>query len=80
MLDCEAVMRQLWDFLDAELTPQGMREIEAHLAMCQRCYPQFTYERAFLDALAARRTTHPDPERLQRNLMALLRERGMREV
>lgn len=80
MLDCEAVMRQLWDYLDAELTPQGMIEIEAHLAMCQRCYPQFTYERAFLNALAARRPAHSNPDRLQANLMTLLRERGMREV
>ena len=24
MLDCEAVMRQLWDFLDEELTPARM--------------------------------------------------------
>ncbi|CAN5856209.1 hypothetical protein BH11GEM1_BH11GEM1_26610 [soil metagenome] len=80
MLDCEAVMRQLWDYLDAELTPQGMIEIQAHLGMCKRCYPQYTFERAFLNALAARRPTHSNPDRLQTSLTALLRDHGMREV
>ena len=80
MLDCEAVMRELWDYLDAELTPQGMIQIQAHLAMCERCYPQYTFEREFLNALAARRPTHSNPDRLQANLMALLRDRGLREV
>ena len=80
MLDCEAVMRQLWDYLDAELTPQDMNRIQAHLGMCKRCYPQYTFERAFLNALAARRPTHSNPDRLEANLMALLRDRGLSEV
>ena len=80
MLDCEAVMRQLWDYLDAELTPQGMIQIQAHLTKCERCYPQYTFERAFLNALSARRPTHSNPDRLQANLTALLRDRGLREV
>lgn len=80
MLDCEAVMRQLWDYLDAELTPERTIQIEAHLAMCKRCYPQYEYERAFLNALAARRPTHSNPDRLRTNLMVLLRDRGLREA
>lgn len=52
MMNCEAVMRQLWDYLDGELTPERMQAIEAHLAMCGRCHPQAEFERAFLRAVA----------------------------
>ena len=39
MLDCDSVMRQLWDYLDGELTEDRMEAIRAHLAMCSRCMP-----------------------------------------
>jgi anti-sigma factor RsiW len=32
MLDCDAVMRQLWDYLDGELTAEREQAIRAHLA------------------------------------------------
>ena len=80
MLDCESVMRQLWDYVDAELTPQRMDEISAHVEMCQRCYPQYEFERSFLDAIAARRRTHSDPERLRAKLIEALQAKGLREA
>lgn len=52
MLDCNAVMRQLWDFLDEELTPDRMDAIREHLALCRPCQSHMDFERAFLDALA----------------------------
>lgn len=80
MLDCESVMRQLWDYLDGELTPERMAQIRAHIEMCKRCYPQYEFERSFLDALAARQRSHSNPERLNRKLMAALHERGLSEA
>ena len=80
MLDCESVMRQLWDYLDAELTPERMEEIRMHIEMCKRCYPQYQFERSFLDAVAARGRTHSDPERLRANLLAALRSNGLSEA
>jgi hypothetical protein len=52
MLDCEAVMKQLWDYLDQELTPDRMQLIEAHVHLCERCSPQVAFERSFLRALS----------------------------
>ena len=80
MLDCESVMRQLWDYLDAELTPDRMEMIRMHIEMCKRCYPQYQFERSFLDAVSARRRTHSDPERLRTNLLAALQSRGLSET
>lgn len=56
MLDCDAVMRQLWDYLDGELTPARTEAIREHLALCARCFPQLEFERAF-------RHTRPDGSR-----------------
>ncbi len=80
MLDCDAVMRQLWDYLDAELTPERMELIGAHLAVCKRCYPQYRFERSFLDALAAAREEHPALDHLRRRVMAALRAEGLAGV
>jgi len=80
MLDCDAVMRQLWDYLDGELTRQRMDAIQAHLAVCKRCYPQYEFERAFLDAVAQAQRDHSNPARLRNRVMDVLRAEGLVEV
>ncbi len=47
MMDCEAVMRKLWDFLDHELTPARMEAIEAHMHACQKCQPHLAFRDVF---------------------------------
>lgn len=80
MLDCDAVMRQLWDYLDQELTPDRMDQIGAHLAVCKRCYPQHQFERSFLDALASARKDHPALDQLRVRVLAALRAEGLAGV
>jgi anti-sigma factor (TIGR02949 family) len=77
LLDCDAVMRQLWDYLDAELTEERMEAIRAHLAVCARCYPQYEFERTFLETLARVRREHSDYDGLRGRVMAALREEGL---
>ena len=77
MLDCDAVMRQLWDYLDGELTEERMEAIRAHLAVCARCYPQYEFERTFLKTLARVRREHSDYDRLRARVMAALRDEGL---
>ena len=76
MLDCAAVMKQLWDYLDGELSPERMAAIEAHVKMCGRCSPQVEFERAFLKALAAARGEESNAETLRDRVVAQLRTRG----
>lgn len=61
MISCREVIEQLWDYLDGELGPERMEEIAAHLAECGRCYPQYQFEFAFLEALARQRDRLPGP-------------------
>lgn len=77
MIDCESAMRQLWDFLDGQLTPERMEQVRAHIDMCQRCYPQYEFERTFLETIAARRRTHSDPARLRARVLTALAEQGL---
>lgn len=77
MLDCEAVMRQLWDYLDGELTAEREEAIRAHIAVCARCFPQYEFERAFLEALGRARREHTNPDRLRERLLVALRAEGM---
>jgi anti-sigma factor (TIGR02949 family) len=76
MLDCESVMRQLWDYLDEELTPERMEAVRAHLAVCKRCMPQANFERAFLEAVAAAQRAHGRTDNLRERVVAALRAEG----
>lgn len=75
-MDCLDVVRQLWDYLDGELTDESMAEIRAHLSECRDCHPHYDFERAFLDAIAATRSEHPAPSQVRRKVLAKLRKSG----
>ena len=76
MLDCDTVMRQLWAYLDEELTEDRMEAIREHLAVCARCFPQHEFERAFLDQMGKLRREHPNPQTLRTRLVAALAAEG----
>jgi len=72
MILCRALIEQLWDYLDAELPPERMQELAAHLAECARCYPQYRFEFAFLEAVARQRERLPGPPRALLDQVRLL--------
>lgn len=76
MLDCDAVMRQLWDYLDEELTPDRMEAIREHLTMCERCHPHAEFERTFLAALTQARREPRNPTGLAARVRAALAAKG----
>ena len=76
MIDCDAVMRQMWDYHDGELTDDRIRAIEEHAQMCERCYPHVAFERAFRDAVRASRQATPDTRALGERVRAALRAEG----
>jgi anti-sigma factor (TIGR02949 family) len=61
MISCREVMEQLWDYLDGELPPERMQALADHLAVCRRCYPQYRFQFAFLEAVARERARVPGP-------------------
>lgn len=74
MLDCESVMRQLWDYLDRQLTPETMAAIEGHLDKCQQCRPQAEFRRAFERAVSAAREDAGDTRALHARIRRALED------
>ena len=75
-LDCEAVVRRLWAYLDGALDDAELRAVDAHLAACVHCPPHFAFERAFLSAIAAARVDHDDREALRARVIDALAAEG----
>lgn len=51
-LDCEEVVRELWDWLDDELPRERWSAIQDHLANCTGCSEHVTFARGFLSKVA----------------------------
>jgi anti-sigma factor (TIGR02949 family) len=78
MLDCTSVMRQLWDFLDGELSADKMEAISAHLSMCAQCQPQAEFERSFLNAMSQAQREHSNPGGLSSRVRDALYGQGFK--
>jgi mycothiol system anti-sigma-R factor len=50
-LSCDEVVQLLWDYLDSELDQPRRDRVREHLAECDHCAGQFTFEGAFLRAV-----------------------------
>jgi mycothiol system anti-sigma-R factor len=73
-VSCRETMEQLWALLDRELDAGDTARLEAHLAACQHCYPEYDFQRAFRSFLAATCQHEAPPELRRRIFMALLEE------
>jgi anti-sigma factor (TIGR02949 family) len=80
MMDCESVLRQLWDYLDGELTENRRVEIAAHLRMCGKCFPTFQFEEAFLRAVKAAGEEPSRSGALRERVVAAMRKQGMPDL
>ncbi|MBI4513657.1 MAG: zf-HC2 domain-containing protein [Gemmatimonadetes bacterium] len=73
-IDCGQVMQRLYEYIDGELDdPDLVARIRAHLELCQRCYPHYGFERAFLRFLAEVRDGAP-PNLRRRVFQRILEE------
>jgi anti-sigma factor (TIGR02949 family) len=77
MLDCAAVMRQLWDYLDGELDAEREGALRMHLSMCERCTGQAEFARLFLRAVKTARTQAEPSQPLRLRVANALVEAGM---
>ena len=72
MVDCQHVMRRLWEYVDGELPAHEVAELREHLAVCARCSPQYRFQLTFLGLVAtAAAATRPRPELARRIRSAL---------
>jgi anti-sigma factor (TIGR02949 family) len=52
-LDCEAVLKHLFEHLDCELDPEKSAEVDRHLADCRACFSRAEFERKLLGLVRA---------------------------
>jgi len=50
-LTCQEAFERLEDFVDRELNPEELRQVEAHLETCAGCAPHFEFEEQVLDGI-----------------------------
>ena len=76
-LDCAAVVRALWEYLDGRASPELIGDIDEHLARCEGCRAHFEFEERLVETIAGLRRQHSDPVRLRQQVLAVLRAAGM---
>ena len=75
-IDCQSALKQLWDYLDLELTDERMAEVGNHLTSCQRCLPHHDFARRFLGALQATRDANAMPPEVREKVLRQLTDSG----
>ena len=51
---CEAILRQLDDYIDRELSPSDMQMVEQHIEECLRCAGAYRFEISLIQAVRSR--------------------------
>jgi anti-sigma factor (TIGR02949 family) len=74
--ECEAVVRQLWPYLDGAVSESQRERIVAHLEGCVNCASHFDFAQSFLDAVAAARPHLPANEALRVRVVSALMAEG----
>jgi mycothiol system anti-sigma-R factor len=73
---CEAVVRQLWPYLDGAVDESARELIIAHLQECTMCKSHFDFAHAFLEAVARSRSHVPADDQLRGRVLAALKAEG----
>jgi anti-sigma factor (TIGR02949 family) len=76
-LTCREVVELLWEYIDAELTPEMEHRIRTHLEACEGCYPHYDFQRAFVEFVRRHGTQATPPALRQRIFLALLEEEAI---
>ena len=75
-IDCDEVMRQLFDFLDGEVDEKADDEIHHHIDECRSCFTRVEFERVLKERIrASKDETLPDS--LQNRITDLMKNLGL---
>jgi anti-sigma factor (TIGR02949 family) len=78
MIPCKDVIHRLWDYLDAEATPELAEAIREHLEMCAGCRAVSEFEQALLVTVQGLVENPPADADLQSKVLAALHRHGYR--
>lgn len=71
MLDCQAVLDKLFDYIDAEMSDEARRQLKSHLDLCRNCFDRVEFEQLLRTQLR-RKTNHTCPEHLKKRIEIIL--------
>lgn len=74
-IDCDEVMRQLFDFLDGEVAEEVDHEIHHHIDECRSCFTRVEFERVLKERIRASKD-EVLPESLQDRITDMLKQFG----
>jgi anti-sigma factor (TIGR02949 family) len=73
MLDCQAVIDRLFDYIDGELTEENKLALKNHLDLCKQCFDRIQFE--FILREKMKNKTHVCcPEKLRRRIQILIEQ------
>lgn len=75
-LSCQEAAARLDDFVDRELSPEELGEVETHLKVCAHCAPVFRFQEGVLQRLQETLGRIQAPEGLLEQVMTRLRREG----
>lgn len=73
IIDCEAALARLFEYIDQELSPDYSHEMDEHLSRCRSCYSRLEFEqrlRGYLRKAAQERA----PDELRNKVYALIKK------
>lgn len=71
-IDCDQVLKLVWQFLDGEMDEAHYQEIGAHIAECAHCEQRVSFERRLLILIETKCQEGPVPVELKRRLFKFL--------
>lgn len=77
MTDCNDVLRELYEFLDGELTPERRAHVEHHLNDCSPCLEAFDFH-AEIRMVIAHKCRDECPEALKARIAEAIARDGER--
>ncbi len=78
-IDCDEVMRQLFDFLDGEVDETAEHEIHHHIDECRSCFSRVEFERVLKERIRASKDEDL-PESLQNRVADLMKNMGFGNI
>ncbi|MEX2583292.1 MAG: zf-HC2 domain-containing protein [Gemmatimonadota bacterium] len=76
MVPCDHVIAKLWEYLDGSLDQLRSDEVNRHLDMCARCFPEYDFRRAYLRFMRRCKTEQVPPELRRQIFTMVLAENG----
>lgn len=71
MKDCEAVLKDLFEYLDKEMDEKSCAEIKEHMDLCRMCFDRAEFEKMLRQHIKEK-TNHCCPDALKQRIQKLI--------